>query len=427
MRFKQYPKYKESGIQWIGKIPQDWETFKFKIKFNYKKGKTIEELEEDNLDGFLPYLSMDYLRGNSEKVLYSKKIYGLVKVNDNDLLLLWDGSNAGEFVVGKEGYLSSTMVKIVNNKEISKSYSKYLCASFEGILQDLTIGMGIPHVNGDDLGNMQIVCPGVETQSEIASFLDKKTLELNILINKDKKLIELLEERRVAVIHNAVTKGLNQKVKMKDSGIEWIGKIPDAWKVVPFKDTIETIVPMRDKPTSFTGEIPWIRIEDFEGKFISESKSQQNVSRELIREMNFKIYPIGTVLCSCSCNMGKVAITTRPLISNQTFIGMVPKENITSSYIYYLMQIASEFLNGIAAGAIQTYLSQDEIKALKICKPLKLEQIQIAEYLDKATIKIDKIIQRVEKKIELLEEYKKSIIHHVMTGKVDVKVGDKNG
>ena len=168
---------------------------------------------------------MEYLRGASESPFFSNDL-NAVKVRDGQLLLLWDGSNAGEFMLGKEGYLSSTMVKI-EIEELNKIYSKYLCFAFEQLLRDLTIGMGIPHVNGDMLGNIRINIPSKDEQKHIADFLDKKTKDINNLLERDKQLIELLKERRVALINHIITKGLTPKTKFKDSGVNWIGDIPE--------------------------------------------------------------------------------------------------------------------------------------------------------------------------------------------------------
>ena len=233
MKLKQYPKYKESGVQWIGKVPEEWKLERFKIRFRTKKGKIPENLDVMNGDGYLPYLSMEYLRGNEDNVLFSNDKSSL-KVEDGDLLLLWDGSNAGEFISAKRGFLSSTLVKLSIEK-MDNTFSKYLCSAFEPMLRDLTIGMGIPHVNGDILGNIQIPIFEIKEQEKITTYLDSKTSEISQTISKDKRLIELLKEKRTALINHVVTKGLNPKAKMKDSGIDWIGEVPEGWEVKKLK------------------------------------------------------------------------------------------------------------------------------------------------------------------------------------------------
>jgi len=194
---------KDSGIEWIGKIPEGWEVERYKIRFRYIKGKIPENLEETKEEGYLPYLSMEYLRGNQEGISYANDPKS-IKVSEGNLLLLWDGSNAGEFVLGKNGYLSSTMVKL-NVENINPKFSWYLCKSFESLLRDLTIGMGIPHVNGDVLGNIRIPIPNHKGQTAIANFLDQATPRIDKTIKLTEKKINLLEEYKKSLIHNVVT------------------------------------------------------------------------------------------------------------------------------------------------------------------------------------------------------------------------------
>lgn len=200
-----------------------------------------------------------------------------------------------------------------------------------------------------------------------------------------------------------------------DSGVEWIGSIPNNWSVSKLGYLINTIVPMRDKPTSLEGEIPWIRIEDFDGKYIFSSKSGQGVTESTINEFNLKVFPVGTVLCTCSCSMGTTAIVASPLISNQTFIGLLPGEKLDSEYLYYLMQASEAELTSKSAGAIQKYLSQDEFKALRFGFPSLNEQRIIANFLDHETAKIDTLIEKQQQLIKLLKEKRQAVISHAVT------------
>lgn len=206
----------------------------------------------------------------------------------------------------------------------------------------------------------------------------------------------------------------------KNSGITWTGMVPSEWEVEPLWTRCDAIVPMRDKPTSFDGDIPWVKIEDFQGKYIYESKSGSNVSRQLADSMNMKSYPVGTVLCSCSCDLGKCAVVGAELYSNQTFIGLVADgENLISSYLYYLMQSSSSRLNYLASGSIQTYLSKRDFLHLKMVFPPLLEQEAISNYLDSKIGDIDSTINNAEKSISLLNEYRKSIITEAVTHGLD--------
>jgi len=204
MKFKPYPRYKDSGVEWIGEIPKHWEIHRFKINFRYVKGKKPENLKEEEDDNSLPYLTMDFLRGNNSNTIYSEGDPKAVQVDDGDILLLWDGANAGEFLEGKKGYLSSTTVKLLI-ENMDHGYSKYVCKAFEPLLRDLTIGMGIPHVDKDILGNMRIPHPPSQEQGKIAAFLDEKTFEIDFTIQKLQKNIKLFKEYKKSLIHHVVT------------------------------------------------------------------------------------------------------------------------------------------------------------------------------------------------------------------------------
>lgn len=214
--------------------------------------------------------------------------------------------------------------------------------------------------------------------------------------------------------------------KYKHTNIEWIGKIPYHWTFLNLGYESTMIVPMRDKPKELVGPIPWLRIEDFDGKFVSESKSLQGVDIKTVSEMNLKIFPIGTVLCSCSCDMGKTAIVKTPLITNQTFIGIVPKSSIDSNYLYYLMTTSEKHLNSISTGAIQTYLSREDFEHLKIPLPPYSEQEDIANFLDVKTTQIDELIEQKERLIELLQEKRTAVINQAVTKGInrDMKLKD---
>jgi type I restriction enzyme S subunit len=204
--------------------------------------------------------------------------------------------------------------------------------------------------------------------------------------------------------------------RYKDSGVEWIGEIPKEWEIANLGYKSKMIVPMRDKPTEFSGDIPWIRIEDVDDKYIEDSKSGQRVSIELVKEMNLKVYPIGTVLCTCSCNMGTTVIVKRPVVSNQTFIGIVPNNKLLdSTFLYYAMNSNSGRLQYLGEGAIQQYLSKHDFEHLKLVFPTINEQKAIANFLDQKTAEIDGLIADKGKLIELLQGKRQAIIGEAVT------------
>jgi len=169
------------------------------------------------------------------------------------------------------------------------------------------------------------------------------------------------------------------------------------------------IVPQRDKPKVFDGDIPWCRIEDFNGIYLSDTKTNQYVSQKTIVEMGLKVYPINTVIVSCSADLGKCAIIKRPLVSNQTFIGLVPSENLDSKFLYYYMSSIAKNLNEMASGATIKYLSKKKFQEIVVCFPPLPEQKSIVLILDECFNAIAKAKANAEQNLknakELFESY----------------------
>jgi len=243
-KYKRYEEYKDSGVEWIGEIPEEWKLIRFKYLFSYQKGNSPNEYVDQGRG--VPYLSMDYLRGNSAEITYVSNANNMIKVKKDQILLLWDGSNSGEFIKSKKGLLSSTM-SLITDMKIDKEFSYYYFKSSEKYLKDQTIGMGIPHVDSKILKNLHLSVPEKDEQQKISSFLNQKTTEVDEIINKKEKLIDQLEKYKKSVITEAVTKGklgdkyinedgeLVDGIEMKDSGFEWIGEIPEYWEVSKIK------------------------------------------------------------------------------------------------------------------------------------------------------------------------------------------------
>lgn len=176
------------------------------------------------------------------------------------------------------------------------------------------------------------------------------------------------------------------------------------WREVKLGTVVDTLVPQRDKPSDLSGPIPWVRIEDFSGQYISGSNSGQGVSATQARTLNLRVFPVGTVMCSCSCAMGATAIVATPLTCNQTFIGLVPRSGLMDSrFLYYLMSSMSDHLQSRAAGAIQQYLSRDDFRSLRVRIPDVVEQCRIADMLDVRCGSLSSLHQRLRAKMELAE------------------------
>lgn len=415
MKLKPYLKYKDSGVGWIGKIPEGWEINRFKFNFKYQKGKIPKNIELEKKDRFLPYLSMDYLRGNSKNATYSLAENGLVTVEENDLLLLWDGSNAGEFVIGKKGILSSTMAKITLNN-INRNFAQYVCLSFEPILRDLTTGMGIPHVKTEILDNIRVPLPSDNEQTEIAEFLTSSTSKINEAIEQKQRLIELLEEEKTALINPAVTKGLDPKAPMKDSGVEWLGKIPKHWEVKRLKYIAPSINEKED-PNKYSLKIALENIESNTGKLIL-------VSEDVEFSGDLKKFQRGDVLFNkLRPYLAKVWIANQEGVCVTDLLILRPLSEIDGNFLFYRMLSKSfiDIISGSTEGAKMPRADWDFIGTLSVPLPPFKEQQQIVDYITKETTKINQTINKIKKEIELLQEYRTALISEAVTGKIDVR------
>jgi type I restriction enzyme S subunit len=203
-----------------------------------------------------------------------------------------------------------------------------------------------------------------------------------------------------------------KKVRIGPKKIE----IPEDWEFEALGNISRVIVPQRDKPKNLDGDIPWIRIEDLEGKYINGSKNGRGVSKKTVEKMHLRVYPIGTVLCSCSGNMGICAITENQLVSNQTFAGIVPDKKLNKEYLYYLLSKYKQILQNLATGTTIPYLSKDKFEDFQIPLPSLSEQNHIAEVLSSIDNKIQKEIRYKQK----LQNLKKGLMQDLLTGKVRV-------
>ena len=424
---KKYPKYKASGVEWIGDIPEKWQAKKFKLVFHSQKGRTPKTLlSESNLNTDI-YLAMDYLRENPKQIFHVDKSESVTFVDDGDILLLWDGSNAGEFIKSKKGVLSSTMAKISSNT-IAKKYSWFFLKSYERLLRDFSIGMGIPHVNGNELRNCLIPIPSLEEQTQIANYLDYKTKEIETLIINKQMLIELLQEERTATINHSVTKGINPKVKLKPSGIEWLGDIPENWEVTRLANLGTFLKGRGVSKADLTEEgVSVILYGDIYTKYnIVTSSIERKTSKEIAIN-SVRIYN-GDLLFTASGetkeDIGKCICFTgdQEAYAGGDVVIFRQQKNVSLylSYLFNSYHIIAQKAK-LSKGEIVVHIYESQLRNIPFALPSKKEQSVILNHIEIEHNRINTIISKTKQEIELLKEYKTALISEVVTGKVDVR------
>ncbi|MFA6618991.1 MAG: restriction endonuclease subunit S [Candidatus Neomarinimicrobiota bacterium] len=407
---KKYDNYKDSGIEWIGEIPEHWKISRIKFYLDYQKGKNPKELKFIETEETEVYLAMDYLRGNPKQMLYVEDVESYVKVDDNEILLLWDGSNAGEFVLSKKGILSSTMA-VLNLKNIQKNFSWYYFKHFEPQLKESTIGMGVPHVNGEELKNGLIAIPTPEEQTAIASYLDRKTTEIDELIADKKRLLELYEEEKTAIINQAVTKGINPNAPMKDSGIEWLGDIPEHWEVKKVKHVLKSLNSVRIPLSADERGKMVVREYDYYGA----SGVIDKVENYLFDEPLLLIGEDGANLVTRNTRLSFIA-RGKYWVNNHAHI-LKPTFGILEYYCE-LMELCDYSI--WISGSAQPKLTSENLMNIQIIVPPITEQEAIINHLEAECSFINAKKDKTNKLIDLLTEYRTALISEVVTGKIKV-------
>lgn len=422
-KYKAYPEYKDSGVEWLGEIPIHWKMLRHKYVAFFTKGKNPTNLLDQPLKNTLPYLSMECLRNNTtdKYALISNDVRVAL---EGQPLIIWDGSNAGEFVKGKSGILSSTMAAAILTYPLYSQYYWYLCISIEPEMRKNAVGMGIPHVNGDELKSISFGIPSIYEQKQVAEFLDHETAKIDNLIEKQQQLIELLKEKRQAVISHAVTKGLNPDVPMKDSGVEWLGEVPEHWSLKSFRYACLIYRGKfghrpRNDPSLYDGDYPFIQTGDVAraSKFIETYSQTLNEKGKAVSQL----FPSGTLMMAIAANIGDTAILGFEAYAPDSVVGFKPYQNLHLEFLRYSFMAALPALEQTSTQSTQANLNIDRIGAVKAVFPPLEEQLDIIDYLDDMLCSYDSIEENANQAIQLLQERRTALISAAVTGKIDVR------
>lgn len=415
-----YDKYKDSGIEWIGEIPENWSFSKLSWSAQFINGFAFDSAQMD-IDNQIPVIRIGDIQNG--KVDYEN----CLKVNkdDNleaytvklaDIVIAMSGATTGKIATidnEKKAYINQR-VGIIRSK--NNKFIKYCLEneSFIKYINLLSAGSAQPNISMGNILDFKIPYISQREQETIAGYLDKKCGEIDRVIEVQKEVIEKLKEYKQSVITEAVTKGLDKSVPLKDSGIEWIDKIPQHWEIRRLK----TLLSIRNEKAEYNGEI-YIGLENvlsFLGKY--------NLTEDFVVEgISNKFYSGDLLFGKLRPYLAKATIVDFNGLCSSEFLVM---QNFKGDNRYLLRLLLSywfiDIVNSSTYGAKMPRASWDFISNMRIPFPSKIEQQQIADFLDKKCSEIDKIIEDKEKLIEKLTEYKKSLIYECVTGKRKVAV-----
>ena len=422
---KQYDNYKNSGVEWLGEIPEHWEVKKVFHYFKAEKGKNAAILTKDycgKIEGKFPVYS-----GQTENngIMSSINQFEFDFEDDGCLFTTTVGAKAMtvSFLKSKFSLSQNCMIIVKRKKEI---YSKFYFYHFQPIFHFFR--SQIPdHMQAsfrmEDLYKLKFYLPPFQEQTAIANFLDDKTTKIDQAIAIKQQQIALLQERRQILIHKAVTRGLNENVKLKDSGVEWIGEIPEHWEVKALKYCTNifrgkfTHRPRNDERL-YDGNYPFFQTGDVAraGKFLLEY-------RQTLNEFGLRVstlFPKGTIVMTIAANIGDIAILDIDACFPDSIVGFEPMNYLERGFLYNsLLVMKVQFMSSTIKNT-QMNLNVDRIGTNAIVIPSIEEQKQIVEFIETATTKIATAISLKEQEIEKLKEYKMSLIDGVVTGKVRV-------
>jgi type I restriction enzyme S subunit len=438
---KPYPKYKDSGIEWIGEIPAHWDVARMKWVLSRKmEYGANESAESDNpqYPRFIRITDFDdsgKLRNESFRSLPPDVAKDYL-LDEGDILFARSGATVGKTFIFR-GYngkacFAGYLIRAKCNPDLITSDFLYLFTRsgiYASWKNSIFIQATIQNISAEKYHNLVVPVPQLVEQQSIATYLDRKTKQIEGLIEKKQYQIDLLWEQRTAVINEAVTKGLNPKAKMKDSGIEWIGEIPAHWDVSRIVFALERLQDGThfSPDSNFKGEYLYITAKNIKEWGIDLTDITY-VSKET-HEAIYKRCPVlkGDVLYIKDGATAGIA-TVNPLEEPFSMLSSVamlrPKQSrCDSRYLAYHLN-AKTFkgfvLNSLIGGAM-TRFTLETISKFRIIVPPLTEQQSIATYLDLKTSEYDTMIAKEERLIELLQEYRTSLISEVVTGKVDVR------
>jgi len=418
---KRYPKYKDSGIEWLGEIPEGWEVRKLKYVAHVEMGQSPESAFY-NKDGN----GAPFLQGNADfKEIYPQPQVWTTegnKYSKKDDILISVRAPVGEINISDDRYaIGRGLTALRFSGKFCFKYYYYLVAAAKNYFDSISTGTTYSAISTDDVKNISVTVPLLEKQLQIANYLDQKTTKIDELLKKNEKLIELLKEKRQAVISHAVTKGIpphpplakggRGDLKIKGSGIEWIGEIPEGWEVKRLKFNLQLLTEKTDRRES---PVALENIESWLGRY-KETESEFQGEGVAFKKGDILFGKLRPYLA-------KVWLADFSGEAIGDFFVMRPSVNIDGRFAVYQI-LNNEFISivdGSTFGAKMPRVSWDFMANLRLLTPPLEEQHIIADYLDRETAKLDSLISKIREHIARLQEYRTALISAAVTGKIDV-------
>lgn len=425
MRLPRYAGYKDSGTEWLGTVPFHWGVGRLKTKVALTTEKATNRQWPVALENIESW-SGKFVSGEGEyegdgvafcpgDILFGKLRPYLAKVYLADRI----GEGVGDFHVLRP------------DASMNGRFTQYqlLNKAFIDVVDGATFGSKMPRASWNALGSMPLLAPPIEEQAAIAAFLDRETAKIDVLITGQKKLIELLAEKRLATISQAVTRGLSIAVVTRESGVTWLGEVPAHWvtgKIQSFARRESGHTPSRQHPEYWENcTIPWFSLADVwqirEGNVQYVYETKEKVSELGLANSSARLLPGGTVMLSRTASVGYSAIMGCDMATTQDFINWVCGPQLKPEFLLHVLRGMRPEFDRLMMGSTHQTIYMPDVAKLMMALPPLVEQEAIVAFVNQETAKLDVLRVEAERAINLLNERRIALISAAVTGQVDVR------
>lgn len=415
---------KDSGVAYLGEIGSEFDVKPINSLFAIKKdiiGHEPDMVLSITQNGIKP----KDIESNEGQIAASYANYQIVNVGDfamNHMDLITGGVDISKY----EGVTSPDYrVFVLKEKEMIDKFFLYVFQSYYKTRTFFGFGQGVANLGrwrlpANNFKNILIPITSAENQNKIVELLDEKCSEIDILIANQQNQIEKLKQYKQSLITEVVTKGLNPNVEMKDSEIEWIGNTPSKWNFIATKKLFKLesgATPKSEVAEYWDGNIKWITPADYKTEDKYVDCGRRNLTQEGYDACSTTLIPKNSIIFSKRAPIGAVVINREELCTNQGCLSCIPIRELCVGYYYYVMSVCTEIYNLLGSGTTFKEISSSSFGNFILPMPSIKEQIEISNYLNLKTDKINSLIEIKQQKIEKLNQYKKSIIYEYVTGK----------
>lgn len=442
VKYQSYPKYRNSGKSWLGDIPLDWKSTRINSICKFEKGYGLSKgdlvvggeysciLYGELYTSYKDFNVIANVRSRTNSNMGYKSKGDEILIPGSTTTTGIDLANAN-YLPNKGVLLGGDIIILKPRKNFNKKFVSYFITNVnEREFIRHSKGVTIYHIYASNIKNMPIFLPSLKEQEKIVNFIDHETTKIDTLIKKQQQLIKLLKEKHLAVISHAVTKGLNSKAPMRDSGVQWLGEVPENWevKLIKYVCKLESgHTPSKSKPSFWIKDdcyIPWVSLNDTKNidnsDFIYDSSTK--ISEVGMNNSSAHYIDEGAIVFTRDgARIGLASIMGKSMCVSQHIIAWVPGETVNNHFLLHVIYAMNDELYRISAGATIPTIGMTDIKKMTMCIPTLDEQLEIVKHLLKKRKQYSLLIANSERAIELMKERRTSLISAAVTGKIDVR------